>query len=170
MENFPLWGTLVNTGTVIVGSLIGLLIHFFSKKGKSKSPRFTEVSASIMRGLGLGVVMVGVGGAMKGVINDVVSDAVMQPDVLAEGLYSDNPRTNPDAVLIHRVEKIDESIISLANGAGSNRGTGGMATKLEAAKYVTDRGIDMYVTIGNKPERIYEILEGKEVGTHFFKQ
>ena len=90
MENFPLWGTLVNTGTVILGSLIGLLIHFFSKKGKSKSPRFTEVSASIMRGLGLAVVMVGVGGAMKGVINDVVSDAVMQPDVLAEGLYSDN--------------------------------------------------------------------------------
>ena len=87
-----------------------------------------------------------------------------------EGLYDDNPRTNPDAKLIHRVEKIDDSIISLANGAGSSRGTGGMATKLEAAKYVTDRGIDMYVTIGNKPERIYEILEGKEVGTHFFAQ
>ena len=87
-----------------------------------------------------------------------------------EGLYDDNPRTNPHAKLIHKVEKIDDGIISLANGAGSNRGTGGMATKLEAAKYVTDRGIDMYVTIGNKPERIYEILEGKEVGTHFFAQ
>lgn len=90
MENFPLWGTLVNTGTVILGSLIGLLIHFFSKKGKSKSPRFTEVSASIMRGLGLAVVMVGIGGALKGVINDAMTDAVAQPDVLAKGLYSDN--------------------------------------------------------------------------------
>ena len=85
-----------------------------------------------------------------------------------EGLYDDNPRTNPNAKLIHKVEKIDDSIISLANGAGSNRGTGGMATKLEAAKYVTDRGIDMYVTIGNKPEKLYDLLEGKEVGTRFF--
>ena len=53
MGNFPLWGTLVNTGTVIAGSLIGLLIHFVSKKGKLKSARFAEVSNSIMRGLGL---------------------------------------------------------------------------------------------------------------------
>lgn len=84
-----------------------------------------------------------------------------------EGLYDDNPRTNPNAVLIHKVEKIDDSITALAGGAGSNRGTGGMATKLEAAKYVTDRGIDMYVTLGNKPERIYDLLEGKDVGTFF---
>ena len=90
MEGFPLWGTLVNTGTVILGSLFGLLIYFVSKKGKVKSQRFSEVSASIMRGLGLAVVMVGIGGALKGVINDVVTDAVVQPDVLAEGLYSDN--------------------------------------------------------------------------------
>ena len=90
MENFPLWGTLVNTGTVILGSLIGLMIHMVSKKGKLKSQRFSEVSASIMRGLGLAVVMVGIGGALKGVINDAVTDAVAQPDVLAKGLYSDN--------------------------------------------------------------------------------
>lgn len=90
MGNFPLWGTLVNTGTVIAGSLIGLLIHFVSKKGKLKSARFAEVSNSIMRGLGLAVVMVGIGGALEGVINDAVRDAVVHPGVLAEGLYSDN--------------------------------------------------------------------------------
>ena len=90
MEQFPLWGTLVNTGTVILGSLFGLLIHLISKKGKIASPKFAEVSNSIMRGLGLAVVMVGIGGALKGVINDVVSDAVIQPEVLAQGLYSDN--------------------------------------------------------------------------------
>ena len=90
MGNFPLWGTLVNTGTVIAGSLIGLLIHFVSKKGKLKSARFVEVSNSIMRGLGLAVVMVGIGGALEGVINDAVRDAVVHPGVLAEGLYSDN--------------------------------------------------------------------------------
>lgn len=90
MGSFPLWGTLVNTGTVIAGSLIGLLIHFVSKKGKLKSARFAEVSNSIMRGLGLAVVMVGIGGALEGVINDAVRDAVVHPGVLAEGLYSDN--------------------------------------------------------------------------------
>lgn len=90
MEQFPLWGTLVNTGTVILGSLFGLLIYLVSKRGKIKSQKFSEISASIMRGLGLAVVMVGIGGALKGVINDAVTDAVVQPDVLAEGLYSDN--------------------------------------------------------------------------------
>lgn len=90
MEQFPLWGTLVNTGTVILGSLLGLLIHLISKKGKLKSQRFSEVSASIMRGLGLAVVMVGIGGALKGVIYDAVGDAVIVPGILAEGLYSDN--------------------------------------------------------------------------------
>ncbi len=90
MEHFPLWGTLVNTGTVILGSLFGLLIYLVSKKGKLKSHKFSEISASIMRGLGLAVVMVGISGALKGVINDVVTDAVVQPGVLAEGLYSDN--------------------------------------------------------------------------------
>ena len=90
MEAFPLWGTLVNTGTVILGSLIGLLIHLVSKKGKLKSPRFADVSASIMRGLGLAVVMVGIGGAMHGVINDALSDAVTVPGVLKDGLYMDN--------------------------------------------------------------------------------
>ena len=90
MEHFPLWGTLVNTGTVILGSLFGLLIYLVSKKGKLKSQKFSEISASIMRGLGLAVVMVGISGALKGVINDVVTDAIVQPGVLAEGLYSDN--------------------------------------------------------------------------------
>lgn len=87
-----------------------------------------------------------------------------------EGLYDANPKTNPEARLIERVEKIDESVAALAGGAGSSRGTGGMATKLEAAKYVTDRGIDMYVTLGSVPENLYGVLEGKSVGTHFVKQ
>lgn len=86
-----------------------------------------------------------------------------------EGLYTANPRMDKNARLIHDVEKIDENVEALAQGAGSNRGTGGMVTKLEAAKYVTSNGIDMYVTLGREPERIYDILAGKPVGTHFHK-
>ncbi len=84
-----------------------------------------------------------------------------------EGLYTANPRVDKNAKLIHEVEKIDDSIEALAQGVGSNRGTGGMATKLEAAKFVTSNGIDMYVSLGSEPERIYDILSGKQVGTHF---
>ncbi len=90
MENFPLWGTLVNTGTVILGSLFGLLIHLISKKGKLSSPRFAEVSNSIMRGLGLAVVMVGIGGALTGVIHDVMENALISSDLLVSGLSGDN--------------------------------------------------------------------------------
>ncbi len=84
-----------------------------------------------------------------------------------EGLYDSNPRSNPEAKLIHKVEKIDENILALAQGTGSNRGTGGMNTKLQAARKVTENGITMHISFGRKPELIYDILEGKEVGTTF---
>ena len=64
---------------------------------------------------------------------------------------------------------VKPSIAELSKGNTYNRYMLVMMAA-KGAKYVTDRGIDMYVTIGNKPDRIYEILEGKEVGTHFFAQ
>lgn len=84
-----------------------------------------------------------------------------------DGLYNSNPAENPDAELIPVVEELDESIASLAGGAGSRRGTGGMITKIKAAEIVNPRGIDMIITNGSKPEGIYEIFEGRQVGTLF---
>ena len=84
-----------------------------------------------------------------------------------DGLYDCNPNTHSDAKLISRVEKIDEKIRSLAEGSGSNRGTGGMITKLDAAELATSRGIDVLITHGHKPERLYDIIEKKKVGTLF---
>ncbi len=84
-----------------------------------------------------------------------------------DGLFDANPAENPDAKLIPVVEKIDESTIALAGGAGSRRGTGGMITKLKAAEIVNSKGIDMIITNGAMPERIYDIFEGKAVGTLF---
>ena len=55
----------------------------------------------------------------------------------------------------------------MAGGSGSNRGTGGMTTKVMAAKYVTGAGIDCYVIAGDDPERIYDVTDGKSVGTLF---
>lgn len=84
-----------------------------------------------------------------------------------DGLYNSNPQENPDAKLIPIVEKIDEEILSIAGGAGSRRGTGGMVTKLSAAQLVTEAGIDMIIANGAKLENIYDIVDGKQVGTLF---
>ena len=87
-----------------------------------------------------------------------------------EGLYDSNPHENPDAKLIHVVEDINDDIKELGSGSGSNRGTGGMVTKLEAAEYAVTHGMDMYIAHGQDPENIYRILEGEPVGTHFVKK
>lgn len=83
------------------------------------------------------------------------------------GLYDADPRLYPNAKLISRIEKIDETVYALAGGAGSRRGTGGMKTKLRAAALATAQGIDTIITNGKSPEALYEIVEGKKVGTVF---
>lgn len=82
------------------------------------------------------------------------------------GLYDSDPRKNPDAKLIERVDDID-AIISFAGGAGTDRGTGGMEAKLTAAKMVTENGIPMFIMNGEDPSILYELLDGGHVGTYF---
>ena len=84
-----------------------------------------------------------------------------------EGLYTADPRKDPDASLIPVVESVTPEIEALAGGAGSGLGTGGMATKIRAARMVTLSGCDMIITNGEHPERLYDIAEGKSVGTKF---
>lgn len=83
------------------------------------------------------------------------------------GLYDSDPRLYPNANLISKIEKIDESVYALAGGAGSKRGTGGMKTKLQAASLATSNGIDTIITNGKNPEDIYKIINGKSIGTLF---
>jgi glutamate 5-kinase len=84
-----------------------------------------------------------------------------------DGLYDADPRTHPEAQLIHRVEAITPEIEALAGGGGSQWGTGGMATKLTAAKRAMAHGIDMVIANSDHLECLYDIMEGKEVGTRF---
>lgn len=84
-----------------------------------------------------------------------------------DGLYDGNPSDTPEARLIREVRVIDEEIRALAGGAGSSRGTGGMITKLQAAEIATGNGIDMYITNGRSPEKLYDIIEGNPAGTLF---
>ena len=83
------------------------------------------------------------------------------------GLYTADPRKDPNATLIPEVSAITPEILSLAGGTGSSLGSGGMATKLKAAQLATEAGIDMIIANGDDPEALYGLTEGKSIGTRF---
>lgn len=85
-----------------------------------------------------------------------------------DGLFDSDPHVNPNAELISEVHELTPEIISLAGGKGSALSTGGMNTKLKAAKLVMDAGIDMVIANSEDPVVLYDIVEGKNVGTRFF--
>lgn len=84
-----------------------------------------------------------------------------------DGFYDSNPRENTEAKLIKEIEEITPELEACAGGAGSSLGTGGMVTKLKAAKRVVNVGIDMILANGVNPYILLDIVEGKEVGTMF---
>lgn len=84
-----------------------------------------------------------------------------------DGLFTADPAKNAGAVLVPEVAEVTEQLMNTASGAGSSRGTGGMLTKLTAAKMAMEAGVDMYIVNGKDPDLLYDLLEGKPVGTHF---
>ncbi len=84
-----------------------------------------------------------------------------------DGLYTADPRRNPDARLIPVVEQVTDELAAAAGGSGSKLGTGGMATKLAAAKLCMAAGVDMLIVNGQNPEILYDAADGKPVGTRF---
>ena len=84
-----------------------------------------------------------------------------------EGLHTADPRSDPDARLIGRVDEITPGIEALAGGNGTSLGTGGMVTKLRAARIAMASGIDMVIANGAQPEKLYDIIDGGPVGTRF---
>ncbi len=84
-----------------------------------------------------------------------------------DGLYTADPRIDDKAKLLDKVNEITPEIESMVGGAGSKLGTGGMKTKIKAAKIVTEKGIDMVIANGENPLVLYDIVIGKNVGTRF---
>lgn len=84
-----------------------------------------------------------------------------------DGLYTADPHTHPDAQLLHRIAKIDDHIQALAGVSSGTQGTGGMVTKLHAARICLSCGCDMVIANGTRPANLYAILDGQEVGTTF---
>ena len=87
-----------------------------------------------------------------------------------DGFYDGNPKDNPDAKLIPEVHEINDDIRSLAGGAGSGLGTGGMITKINAAEIAMNAGMDMAILNGKNPNILYDLFDGKKVGTIFTKE
>jgi glutamate 5-kinase len=107
--------------------------------------------------------------------NDTLSAdvaALIQSDLLIllsdiDGLYSADPKKVVNAEIIKTVEYFTPELLNSASGAGTSFGTGGMSTKLAAAKICVEAKIDTIITNGNNPFVVFDILDGKEIGTHF---
>ena len=84
-----------------------------------------------------------------------------------DGLYTDDPSQNKDALFIECVTDIDDSLYEIAKGAGSDYGTGGMKTKIDAARIANDAGCDMIIANGKDFHVIDDIMKGQEKGTLF---
>lgn len=87
-----------------------------------------------------------------------------------DGLFTADPHKNSDATLISVVSEITDEIRALAGGEGSTLGTGGMKTKIRAAEISTSKGCDMVIANGENPYVLYDIVDGKSVGTRFLKK
>ena len=87
-----------------------------------------------------------------------------------DGLYTADPHTHPDAVLLQKVTKVDDAIRELAGVSSTKQGTGGMVTKLQAAEICLGCGCDMVIANGNDPDNLYAILDGKNIGTTFTRE
>ena len=104
-----------------------------------------------------------------------VVSAIVGADLLVllsdiDGLFTADPRKDPSATLIPTVCEITPEIKAMTSGAGTNLGTGGMTTKIQAAQIATENGIDMVIANGADPVILYDIADGKQAGTRFLAQ
>lgn len=90
---------------------------------------------------------------------------IMLSDI--DGFYDKNPTTNPDATLYHTISDVTEDVMAKAGGEGSAFGTGGMITKLKAARYLLQHDREMILAKAEDLTIIFDILEGYEIGTYF---
>lgn len=110
--------------------------------------------------------------------NDTLSAIVavsMHADLLVilsdiDGLYTADPREDKNAILLSEITEITPEIESLGGKSGTSLGTGGMATKLSAAKRCVARGADVVIANGSSPAVLYDIMDGKKVGTRFISK
>ncbi len=104
---------------------------------------------------------------LSAIVAEIISADLLVIYTDIDGLYDKNPHEHSDAHRISYVEDISDEIISMAGSKGSRFATGGMKTKIEAAMLSTSSNIPMAIIHGEKPTLIYDLLDGKDVGTFF---
>lgn len=87
-----------------------------------------------------------------------------------DGLYTADPHKHKDAVIIPEVNELNGEITRLATGSLTPQGTGGMITKLNAAMICMENNCEMVITNGNNPDALYDVIDGKQIGTRFRKK
>lgn len=107
---------------------------------------------------------------LSAIVAEIVAADMLVIFTDTDGLFDSDPRENPDAKIIEELWQISPEIEELAGAGGSNRGTGGMATKLRAAGHSMNHGVDCYITNGNKIKALYDILRGSNTGTKFYSE
>ena len=104
---------------------------------------------------------------LSAIVADLVDADVLVMVTDIDGLYDGDPRVDPDAKRIPYVAEITPEIEALAGAPGTSRGTGGMATKVRAAKFANARGISCCVMSGTKPKDLHILFDGGQIGTVF---
>lgn len=104
---------------------------------------------------------------LSAIVATVVGADVLMILTDIDGVYDSNPKTNPNAKRIPVIREINDEIRAMAGGAGSNRGTGGMATKIHAAEIAAEKHIPTYILAGDDPENLYRVFAGEDIGTVF---
>jgi len=87
-----------------------------------------------------------------------------------DGFYNDDPNINKNAQLINEIYELNEEVTRSAKGVISTKGTGGMATKINAAHICLNNGINMIIAHGQSPQILYQILKGEQIGTLFHRK
>lgn len=106
---------------------------------------------------------------MAAIVSEIVGADLLINLSDIDGLYTADPREDKRAKLIPVVEEITEDMMNSAGGSGTSRGSGGMASKLAAAKIANDAGVNMIITTGVNPKILYDILDGEHIGTIFVR-
>ena len=104
---------------------------------------------------------------LSAIVASIVNADVLMILTDIDGVYDKNPKAYPDAKRLSVIEKIDDEVRAMAGGAGSARGTGGMATKIRAAEIAGRANIPTYILSGEDPENLYRIFDGEDIGTVF---
>ena len=154
------WESLLSGGLSLLGGLaLGVVLSKLAELG-------------LMRVMGLEADMtsrVSAGGLLMALgLYGAIYLLILLSDI--DGLYTADPHTHPEAALLHHVARVDDHIREIAGISSSTQGTGGMVTKLHAADICLGCGCKMVIANGNNPGNLYDILEGKTVGTTFSEE